>query len=42
MGSVYKRTWKTRGATGHKVKREAWGYDLAICPPLAGPSPGRD
>lgn len=28
MGSVYKRTWKTRGAT--KVRREAWGYSLVV------------
>src|SRR6266545_45119 len=28
MASIIKRTWTSRGPTGHKVKKVAWGYTL--------------
>ena len=30
MAKVQKRTWLSRGATGHKVKKIAWGYTLQV------------
>jgi integrase len=30
MASVIKRTWTSRGPTGHKVKKVAWGYTLQV------------
>jgi len=30
MASVIKRTWTSRGPTGHKVRKVAWGYTLQV------------
>lgn len=30
MASIIKRTWTSRGPTGHKVKKVAWGYTVQI------------
>src|SRR2546425_7855515 len=30
MAVVVKRTWCSRGPTGHKVRRVAWGYTLQV------------
>ena len=30
MASIIKRTWTSRGPTGHKVKKVAWGYTLQV------------
>src|SRR5215813_5761903 len=30
MATVQKRTWLSRGPTGHKVRKVAWGYTLQV------------
>src|SRR6266511_2131559 len=30
MASVTKRTWLSRGPTGHRVRKVAWGYTLQV------------
>ena len=30
MAAVVKRTWCSRGPTGHKVRKVAWGYTLQV------------
>ncbi len=30
MAHVIKRTWTSRGPTGHKVKKVAWRYTLQV------------
>src|SRR5437879_4324788 len=30
MAAVVKRTWRSRGPTGHKVRKVAWGYTLQV------------
>jgi len=30
MASIIKRTWTSRGPTGHKVRKVAWGYTVQI------------
>src|SRR6266446_626855 len=30
MAVVVKRTWRSRGPTGHKVRKVAWGYTLQV------------
>ena len=30
MASIMRRTWTSRGPTGHKVKEAAWGYTLQV------------
>jgi hypothetical protein len=30
MVKLQKRVWTSRGPTGHKVKRVAWGYTLQV------------
>jgi integrase len=30
MASIIKRTWTSRGPTGHKVKKISWGYTLQV------------
>lgn len=30
MASIIKRTWTSRGPTGHKVRKVAWGYTLQV------------
>lgn len=29
-GKIQKRTWTSRGPTGHRVKHVAWGYTLQV------------
>jgi hypothetical protein len=30
MATVQKRTWLSRGPTGHKARKVAWGYTLQV------------
>src|SRR5262245_29244861 len=30
MATVQKRSWLSRGPTGHKVRKVAWGYTLQV------------
>src|SRR5262249_29817268 len=30
MATIQKRTWLSRGPTGHKVRKVAWGYTLQV------------
>lgn len=30
MATVQKRTWLSRGPTGHKVRKVVWGYTLQV------------
>src|SRR5439155_18548971 len=39
MAKLIKRTWTSRGPTGHRVRKVAYGYTLQV---LCGPCPHRD